>query len=60
MSLLAVNSDDMYVRMLDLMQINARQEQDDFMISNGAVGVTVTLTGRYLDATHSVTSEGCY
>lgn len=60
MILLAVNSDDMYVRMLDLMQINARQEQDDFMISNGAVGVTVTLTGRYLDATHSVTSEGCY
>ena len=31
MILLAVNSDDMYVRMLDLMQINARQEQDDLM-----------------------------
>lgn len=44
MILLAINNDKSVYRMLDLMQANARQENDDFRILNSAVGLRVDAT----------------
>ena len=44
MILMALNMDTAYLRMLDLMQLNARQIYPDFKMENAAVGLTAEVS----------------
>lgn len=43
MILMSLDTDTLYYRMLDLMELNARQEDDSFRIKNGAVELDVDI-----------------
>jgi hypothetical protein len=58
--LLAMQDDGVYYRMLDLMDINARQENSEFSMLNAAVGLGADFTVSYGDSEVSVHQSASY
>ena len=58
--LMAVNMDEVYPRMLDIIQLNTRQFYPSFKISNAAVGLTVDASIEYEDSVFDFSISGGY
>jgi hypothetical protein len=54
MLLMAMEGDSVYYRMLDVMDVNARQENENFRMSNGAIGLEADFSVSYLNQDISV------
>lgn len=58
--LLAMDTDKTYIRMLDLIELNTRQENTDFQIENGAVGISVDMRISYQGRETSINIKDGY
>ena len=60
MILIALNMDKAYMRMLDVMQLNARQIYPEFFIENAAVGLSADVSISYGDSVFEFNISGGY
>ena len=58
--LMAINMDDAYIRMLDLIQLNTRQFYPEFRMENAAVGLTVDASIECEDSIFNYSISGGY
>jgi hypothetical protein len=58
--LMSMEGDDIYYRMLDVMDINARQENSGFRMLNGAVGLAADFSISYMNRSVSVHQSSSY
>ncbi len=58
--ILAMNMDKTYIRMLDLMELNAGQENESFQIEQGAVGISVDMKIAYKNQVTSINIRDGY
>lgn len=60
MMLLAINMDRTYLRMLDLMDVNASAEDEKFDIANGATNLKIDFKVIYQDRQYNIRQQGGY
>lgn len=60
MILMALNMDKVYYRMLDIMELNVRQQQSQFQIENAAVHISVDFDVSYDGRTFCIHEAGGY
>ncbi len=60
MLLLAVDTDNLHIRMLDLIQLNTAQHNKNFKIENAITGITIETESEYLGKKYSLKISGNY